>query len=255
MTAEWIEGVRMSDREGIMRLMGEGERTLPKAASYLSLSPQDLREASERVGGGKEEDLKLPLGLKEPLKGGVKEVMQTMVELFGAQIFRWGWVHCDPHPGNIFIRPHPSPSRRNHPQLVLLDHGLYVQLSEEFRREYAKLWKGLLAADLETVKEVTQGWGIGTPELFASATLMKPARLRWRGKGKDKEETNEKTASEGEQKDFNEYAEGVGMKERLKNFLVDTDKMPKELLFIGRNMRSVAFPFPAAPPPSLGLIR
>lgn len=231
MTAEWIDGVRMSDRDGIMKLMGEGERRLPKIASYLSLSPQDIQEAGTTVIGTERNDL--PLGLKKPLKGGVKEIMQTMVELFGAQIFRWGLVHCDPHPGNIFIRPHPT--RPGYPQLVLLDHGLYVQLNDGFKKEYATLWKGLLAADLETVKEVTQKWGIGTPELFASATLMRPARLKWRGNAKKQREQLE---GEGE-KEFDEYAEGVGMKERLKNFLVDTDKMPKELMFIGRNMRYV----------------
>jgi len=33
------------------------------------------------------------------LKGGVKAIMQTMVDLFSAQMFEMGWVHCDPHPG------------------------------------------------------------------------------------------------------------------------------------------------------------
>lgn len=274
MTAEWIDGVRMSDRDGVMRIMGEGGRRLPKTASYLSLSPSDIAPTvssttnkssavdgqNGTVGGeGSIDELPLPLGLKQPLKGGVKEIMQTMVELFGAQIFRWGFVHCDPHPGNIFIRPHPSPAYKNQPQLVLIDHGLYVQLGDQFRKEYATLWKGLLAADLETVKQVTTGWGIGTPELFASATLMRPVRVRWRRTGagdwhawwsgiwsKEKKESvkseEEKAQEEKERKsqeEFDEFKEGVGMKERLKRFLVDTDKMPKELAFIGRNMRSV----------------
>ena len=30
------------------------------------------------------------------------------------------------------------------PQLVLLDHGLYKQLSEELRLEYAGLWQALI---------------------------------------------------------------------------------------------------------------
>lgn len=265
MTAEWIDGVRMSDRDGVMKIMGEGGRRLPKTASYLSLSPSDIAPAvssttNKSVGEeGSIEEFPLPLGLKQPLKGGVKEIMQTMVELFGAQIFRWGFVHCDPHPGNIFIRPHPSPSYKNQPQLVLIDHGLYVQFGDQFRREYATLWKGLLAADLETVKEVTTGWGIGTPELFASATLMRPVRVRWRrtgagdwhawwsgwrlGKEKESVKSEEEKAQEEKerksQEEFDEFKEGVGMKERLKRFLVDTDKMPKELAFIGRNMRSV----------------
>lgn len=262
LTAEWIDGVRMSDRDGVMRLMGEGERRLPKTASYLSLSPSDiaptLSSATHKPSGvdGQKDiitEVPLPLGLKQPLKGGVKEIMQTMVELFSAQIFLWGFVHCDPHPGNIFVRPHPSPFYKNEPQLVLIDHGLYVQLSDKFRREYATLWTGLLAADLQTVKEVTTGWGIGTPELFASATLMRPVRVKWRRTGtgdwnawwsglrwmKENKEESVKSEKEKEKEEFDEFKEGMGMKERLKRFLVDTDKMPKELAFIGRNMRSV----------------
>jgi aarF domain-containing kinase len=43
---------------------------------------------------------------------------------FYAQIFAGGFVHCDPHPGNVLVRPHPG--RPSEPQLVLLDHGLYA---------------------------------------------------------------------------------------------------------------------------------
>ena len=76
MTAEWIDGVRLSDRGAIRRLMGEGRQ-------------DDLIE--EKSKGGKFEGVRL--------KGGVKAVMQTMVDLFSAQMFEMGWVHCDPHPG------------------------------------------------------------------------------------------------------------------------------------------------------------
>lgn len=50
------------------------------------------------------------------------------VELFSAQMFDWGFVHCDPHPGNIIIRARPgsslsskssSTSVLREPQLVL----------------------------------------------------------------------------------------------------------------------------------------
>jgi aarF domain-containing kinase len=77
MTAEWIDGVRMSDKPGVQKLMGEGQ------------------------DGSQPTELKTPEGPKlvHPLNGGRKWVGTTMVDLFCAQIFDWGWLHCDPHPG------------------------------------------------------------------------------------------------------------------------------------------------------------
>ncbi|KAI0960694.1 hypothetical protein AcV7_000002 [Taiwanofungus camphoratus] len=194
MVAEWIDGVRLSDRHGVMRLMGED---YPSASSSVHQSM--------------------------PLKGGIKSIMQIMVELFSAQIFEWGWVHCDPHPGNIIIRPHPS--KPGVPQFVLLDHGLYVRLSKDFQRQYATLWKGLMTMDLDVVRTVGAQWGIGAPDLFASATLMRPVKFVDQADGMANFDQ------------MNEYERGVRIKERLRSFLTDTDKIPKPLIFIGRNMR------------------
>lgn len=202
MVAEWIDGVRLSDKKGIFRLMGD-----------------DASSPSHRIA--------LPADRFPTLKGGSEWVMQTMIDLFSAQIFSWGWVHCDPHPGNIIVRPHPDPARarKGQAQFVLLDHGLYVRLTDGFQQQYARLWKGLLTLDFGVVKRVAEEWGIGTPDLFASATLMRPVRFK------------ESTMPDFEK--MNEYERGVLMKEKLKGFLTNTDIMPKELIFIGRNMRCV----------------
>lgn len=203
MVAEWIDGVRLSDRASIFRLMGEKDPRLPQDHS------QTAATSSQHIPS-------------KPLRGGVAAIMDTMVQLFSAQIFDWGWVHCDPHPGNVIIRPHPSKPDR--PQLVLLDHGLYVRVSETFRRQYATLWRALITMDFDAIKSVASEWGIGTPDLFASATLMKPVRF---GPQKDADEFDQ----------LSQYERSMLIKERLKRFLTDTDKMPKELVFIGRNMR------------------
>ncbi|KAI0363112.1 ABC1-domain-containing protein [Pilatotrama ljubarskyi] len=200
MVAEWIDGVRLSDRRGIARLMGDDASDPPPRPP-------------------------LPADRFPTLRGGVEWVMRTMIELFSAQIFDWGWVHCDPHPGNIIVRPHPHPRRRGDAQFVLLDHGLYVRLSDAFQQQYARLWKGLLAVDFDVVKSVAEEWGIGTPDLFASATLMRPVRFA--------------QSNTPDFENMNDYERGVLMKEKLKGFLTDTDRMPKELIFIGRNMRIV----------------
>ena len=203
MTAEWIDGVRMTDRNGIKQLMGERTDIISE------------NSAARRF---------------PTLKGGISTILKTMVELFSAQIFEWGWVHCDPHPGNMIVRPHPT--IKGVPQLVLLDHGLYVHPTPNFQRQYATLWKSLLMLDLKVLEEVAEEWGIGEPKMFASATLMRP--LSFNDKNDEEAAKFEKEFSE-----MNDYEKSVAMKKRLQNFLVDQDRMPKELIFIGRNLRFV----------------
>ena len=48
-------------------------------------------------------------------------------------------MHCDPHSGNVLVRPLKPGSSR--PQIVLLDHGLYKTLDDEFRIKYAEMWR------------------------------------------------------------------------------------------------------------------
>lgn len=55
-------------------------------------------------------------------------------------IFRAGFVHSDPHPGNLFVRK----DKLGNLELVLLDHGIYTTLSTDVRIAYNKLWRGIL---------------------------------------------------------------------------------------------------------------
>lgn len=89
-----------------------------------------------------------------------------------------------------------------------------------------------MTLDIEVIKGVAGEWGIGAPDFFASMTLMKPVQF------------GDLDANGQPVKPFDEmshYEKSVIMKEKLANFLTDTDKMPKELFFIGRNMRYVFF--------------
>jgi len=60
-------------------------------------------------------------------------------------IFKHGFVHCDAHPGNILVRPHPK--RSEFFQIVLLDHGLYRKLEPEFIHNFSKFWLSLVKFD------------------------------------------------------------------------------------------------------------
>jgi aarF domain-containing kinase len=54
-----------------------------------------------------------------------------MIKAFAEQIFLTGFVHCDPHPGNLFVRRNPL--KPSEPQIVILDHGLCIEMGEKFR--------------------------------------------------------------------------------------------------------------------------
>ncbi|XXH02882.1 regulator of ime2 [Hypoxylon texense] len=243
LVTEWIEGVRLWDKgaTGGRWLGGSGNGSPGVHGAQLQFTQADWENARREL---RENPLKEKLKPERDTwkgrngKGGLglssKEVMTTMVDLFSAQIFKWGVVHCDPHPGNIFIRRLPSGKA----ELVLIDHGLYVYMSPKFRHQYALFWKSLMTFDNKMINEVTEQWGIKAPDLFASATLMRPYEGGDRstrghiinlGSEENKRKTQAQRHFEAQQR----------MKQGIREILADEDKWPQELIFIGRNMRIV----------------
>ncbi|KAI9143447.1 ABC1 family-domain-containing protein [Paraphysoderma sedebokerense] len=83
----------------------------------------------------------------------LEKLAKVCVAVFADMIFNSGWVHCDPHPGNILIRRDPETGI---PQLTLLDHGLYRALSPAFRTTYCNLWLSLLLPSESLLREVAR---------------------------------------------------------------------------------------------------
>ncbi|XP_010253873.1 PREDICTED: putative ABC1 protein At2g40090 [Nelumbo nucifera] len=108
------------------------------------------------------------------------EVAKLVSQVFAEMIFKHGFVHCDPHAANLLVRPLPSGKRsilgKRKPQLVLLDHGLYKELDFPTRTNYAALWKALIFADANAIKEnsVKLGAGEDLCALFAGILTMRP---------------------------------------------------------------------------------
>ncbi|XP_020288052.1 uncharacterized aarF domain-containing protein kinase 1 [Pseudomyrmex gracilis] len=83
------------------------------------------------------------------------EVTSKLGRLYSHMIFIEGFVHSDPHPGNILVR-----NRNSQAEIVLLDHGLYADLSDQFRWDYSKLWLAILDGDREAMKEQCARLGV-----------------------------------------------------------------------------------------------
>lgn len=188
-----------------------------------------------------------------------KVVMHSLLQLFARQMFWWGHVHCDPHPGNIIVRKvptswnsfdgiNPSAPRSGESmttEVVLLDHGLYIYLPPSLRQQYARLWTALMSRDTATVAEIATEWGFGNAEMVASMTMLRPYRgsvgidLDLVGPGRlGSEETQD---GKGE-KELTPYERQVRVKEAMKAALSNEEKVPRELVFLGRCMRIVRFP-------------
>ena len=148
-----------------------------------------------------------------------KQIILDATKVFGYQIFTTGHVHCDPHFGNLLIREHPG--RKGKHQVVLIDHGLYVDLPDKLRREYARLWVAMMPPrDQATIEDICHAWGIGSVDLFQA--MIRQAHPE----GMPKQKPNAKEA-------------GSMVKEKLKQLLQDTSKFPMELILVGRCMNYI----------------
>lgn len=90
------------------------------------------------------------MGVPEPA------LASTISRVFGDMIHVHGFVHCDPHPGNLFVRVNPTGQW----QLVVLDHGMYRRLTPHFRAAYCRLWKALVMRDDDLGRTATRELGL-----------------------------------------------------------------------------------------------
>ena len=106
-------------------------------------------------------------------KAGLKksDVSKLISSVFNSQVFLSSFVHCDPHPANVLIRA----NKNGKPEMVLVDHGLYKQIDDEFRIRYANLWKSLMLADLRGIEESCKALGVDeTYTLLAAILTSRP---------------------------------------------------------------------------------
>ena len=56
------------------------------------------------------------------------------------------------------MREHPL--KKGKPQIVLVDHGLYKTLDGDFQEAYARLWKGIVMANIPDIKSACEQLGV-----------------------------------------------------------------------------------------------
>ncbi|KAJ3306431.1 putative aarF domain-containing protein kinase 1 [Kappamyces sp. JEL0829] len=96
------------------------------------------------------------------------KISKLMGKTFNTMIFKTMFLHCDPHGGNLLVRPRPTFVSRYAPwmeyilpsawcppnfEVVLLDHGLYRKLNETFISDYAWFWVSILNGNEKGMEE------------------------------------------------------------------------------------------------------
>lgn len=148
-----------------------------------------------------------------------QQLTRRLGSLYCDMIFKHGHVHCDPHPGNILVK-----QTDNGVQLVLLDHGLYTQLSDDFRSKYSNLWLALIQANMQSIQKHASDLGVG--ELYGILACVVSGRP-WSAVVRGISEHIDKKAIQSEESEIKSYASRY-MSE-INQLL---SKIPRELLLI-----------------------
>uniref|UniRef100_A0A8C3BSQ7 AarF domain containing kinase 5 n=1 Tax=Cairina moschata TaxID=8855 RepID=A0A8C3BSQ7_CAIMO len=101
---------------------------------------------------------------------GLQDAADKLIRVFAEQIFYTGFIHADPHPGNVLVRRGPDGKA----QLVLLDHGLYEFLSERDRSALCQLWRAIVLRDDAAMKSRSAELGVKDYFLFCEILMQRP---------------------------------------------------------------------------------
>ncbi|XP_075975277.1 aarF domain containing kinase 1 [Anticarsia gemmatalis] len=118
-------------------------------------------------------------------------------DLYSHMIFISGFVHSDPHPGNILVKKEPGDSDVT---VYLLDHGLYAQLTDDFRYHYSKLWLSIIDRNKDEMRLHSEALGIRKElyGLFACMVAGRPWDSIMKGISKTKPSAEEKQTFQNE---------------------------------------------------------
>ncbi|XP_064410031.1 uncharacterized aarF domain-containing protein kinase 5 isoform X2 [Latimeria chalumnae] len=113
--------------------------------------------------------------LEEIRKQGLclRDTATKLIQTFAEQIFYTGFIHADPHPGNVLVRKGPDGKA----ELVLLDHGLYEYLSEKDRTALCKLWRSIVLRNEAAMKKHSEQLGVKDYFLFCEILMQRPIHL------------------------------------------------------------------------------
>ncbi|KXJ79918.1 hypothetical protein RP20_CCG027554 [Aedes albopictus] len=157
------------------------------------------------------------------LKINLAKLDVALFRAFADQIFRTGFVHADPHPGNVFVRKDPSSGR---PQLVLLDHGLYGNLTPEVRANLCRFWEAIVLKDHKEMTRFAAALNVQDYRTFAEILLQRPLELK-----------SSKLRTRLSEEDLAYMTQQA--KEHFDKVMQTLRSMPRNLIFVLRNLNTI----------------
>eukprot|EP00301_Raphidiophrys_heterophryoidea_P016324 c25887_g1_i1.p1 GENE.c25887_g1_i1~~c25887_g1_i1.p1 ORF type:complete len:598 (-),score=133.47 c25887_g1_i1:201-1994(-) len=150
------------------------------------------------------------------------KIADMMAQTFSEMIFVHGFVHCDPHPGNVLVRRNVSGG----PQLVLLDHGLYREISEHIRFNYSSLWVAAILQNETEVVRAANALGLGEYSKFLPIMLV----------GRSTRDHNSKLGQDFTHAQRRKMMKemGVSQASAFQDVSAFMEKLPRDLLFCFR---------------------
>ncbi|XP_029682702.1 aarF domain-containing protein kinase 1 isoform X1 [Takifugu rubripes] len=159
LTMEFADGGQVNDKNYMQKHginVNEVPPTRPRCFSSHTLT-LSFTKPVPAAGLHTPGDFTSLISLKQSLLNSF-QVSENLGKLYSEMIFVHGFVHCDPHPGNVLVQKCPYSQKS---QIVLLDHGLYQVLHAEFRLDYCRLWQALIRGDMSGVERYSRRLGAG----------------------------------------------------------------------------------------------
>nr|XP_039273644.1 uncharacterized aarF domain-containing protein kinase 5-like isoform X1 [Styela clava] len=156
-----------------------------------------------------------------------KDAAKKLITAFGEQIFGTGFIHGDPHPGNVLVTK--SNEDPNRVQLIVLDHGLYEKISKEDQISLCNLWKSIIWKQEDQMKKFAIELQIHEKDfmLFSEMLIMRPIRL-------DHDFNPSAPMTDAEYKYMQQMAA-----ERFDKIMGCLRRMPKSMILVFRNLNTV----------------
>jgi aarF domain-containing kinase len=169
-------------------------------------------------------------------------VGREVTRIFGEMVFCHGFVHCDPHPGNMLVtKPQHAAggggagrAGRDDFDVVVLDHGLYREIPNQMRLGYCEMWEAMILQDAAALQKVADAMGVGEyarlfPLIFTMRAIDSKVKLGDRMSKEERVRVRDTLGVTGFSKDNFKIAEVLHFTERI----------PRDLLFIIRTQNLV----------------